>query len=154
MPDTDTAGFLPVEDLDGQPRFVDPSIVTLVDGSWRLLGTRCRACDSRFFPRAYSCAACLGDDLEPFPLSTAGEVQVSALAAATQPGFVAPARYAWVNLPADGVRVFTHLIPVDGAEPPPGTPARFCPVVVGGDDGGPFCAIAFRTSIYPEKDRR
>lgn len=130
--------------LPDDPRWVDDSVVTLVDGEWRLLGSRCRSCDARFFPRAFTCASCLARDLEPFPLSVDGRVHVSATAEATQPGFAAPARFAWVDLPADGVRVFAHLVPAGGPEPGRGEPVRFDPAVVGADGDGPLCSIAFR----------
>lgn len=136
--------FTPAGPRESAPRWVDDSIVIWSDGRWRLLGTRCRACDARFFPRAYTCAECLSTDLEPHPLSVEGELHVCAVAGATQPGFFAPALFAWVNLPVDGVRVFAHLVSDGDAEPERGTPVEFWPVVVGGDDDGPFCSIAFR----------
>jgi uncharacterized OB-fold protein len=139
MPESATFGPLPAE-----PRWVDDTAVTQVDGRWRLLGSRCRGCDARFFPRAYTCAACLARDLEPYSLTTEGSVHVSATAAATQPGFAAPARFAWVDLPADGVRVFAHLVPAEGPEPGRGERVEFDPVVVGADADGPLCSIAFR----------
>jgi uncharacterized OB-fold protein len=140
-PVTSDAVFGPVP---AEPRWVDDSVVTRVDGRWRLLGSRCRACDARFFPRAYTCASCLARDLEPVPLSVHGVVHVSATAGATQPGFAAPARFAWVDLPAEGARVFAHLVPVGGPEPGRGERVVFDPVVVGSDGAGPLCSIAFR----------
>jgi len=139
--------FIAVSALPGDPRWVDPTIVTFADGRWRLLGTRCRECDSRFFPRAFTCATCLSTDLEPMALSTDGRLHVSAIARATQPGFFAPARYGWVDLPSEGVRVFAHILPVgDAAGPDPdGHAVDFVPAVVGGDQDGPLCSIAFRT---------
>ena len=142
---TATDRFESVASLGSDPRWVDPTIVTRVDNGWRLLGSRCRDCDSRFFPKAFTCATCLKNDLEPFALSADGELHVSADAAATQPGFFAPARYAWVNLPREGVRIFAHLVPVAGPQPAPGTAVEFFPVVVGADADGPLCSIAFRT---------
>jgi uncharacterized OB-fold protein len=135
--------FVAVADTQGDPRWADPSVVTFVDGRWRLLGSRCRKCDSRFFPKAFSCANCLSSDLESAPLSTDGRVHVSAVANMTQPGFFAPARYGWVDLPSDGVRVFAHVLPVDG-EDPDGREVDFVPAVVGGNDDGPVSSIAFR----------
>lgn len=140
-----TIRFQAVADVTGDLRWVDPTIVVLVDGTWRLLGSRCRACDSRFFPKAFACATCLKTDLEPVALSADGELHISADAEMTQPGFFAPARYAWVNLPSDGVRVFAHLVPASGPQPATGSPVEFFPVVVGTDDNGPLCSIAFRT---------
>ncbi len=128
----------------GVPRWIDASIVSAAPDGWRLLGWRCRACEARFFPRAFTCAQCLSTDLEPVDLSPHGTVHVSAVANATQPGFLSPARYAWVDLPSDGIRVFAHLLPADGPEPARGTPVDFCPVVAGTDAEGPFCSIGFR----------
>ena len=136
--------FLPVGQASTLPRWVEPSVVTEHEGQWRLHGTRCRDCDSRFFPRAYSCATCMGTAVEDHVISPEGELHVSALARATQPGFHAPARYGWVNIPADGVRVFAHIVPADGPDPEAGVPVVFDPVIVGADDDGPFCSIAFR----------
>lgn len=136
--------FLPISQSTLPPRWVQPAVVVERDGQWRMRGTRCRSCDSRYFPRAYTCAACLGDDLGDHELSIQGELHVSAVARATQPGFYAPARYGWVNIPVDGVRVFAHIVPADGEEPKSGAPVVFDPVVVGADDNGPFCSIAFR----------
>lgn len=134
----------------GAPRWTDASIVSEFPAGWRLLGSRCRACEARYFPRAYTCAQCLSADLEPAELSGHGIVQVSAVAHATQPGFFSPARYAWVDLPSDGVRVFAHLVPADGPEPLRGTPVDFCPVVAGSDADGPFCSIGFRLKGDPQ----
>jgi uncharacterized OB-fold protein len=38
----------------------------------RLLGTRCRACGERFYPRRVVCARCLADDVEDVALSPRG----------------------------------------------------------------------------------
>jgi uncharacterized OB-fold protein len=137
--------FAPAESLPVEPRWVDPSVVTSVHGRWRLLGTRCRACDARFFPKAFACANCLGTELESVALSTVGRLHVSAVATATQPGFFAPARYGWVNLPAEGIRVFAHILPVQGPDPD-GQQVEFAPAVVGRDEDGPLCSIAFRAN--------
>lgn len=83
------------------------------DGALRLVGTRCRQCGARFFPRRAVCARCLSPDTEVVPLSSRGTLYTYTVVYQSTPEFRTPYLLAYVDLP-EGVRL---LAPLEGLAP-------------------------------------
>jgi hypothetical protein len=74
-----------------------------------LLVNRCTACAKTFFPKRSLCPDCCGSgSLEDITLSGRGLIYVVTVVHVPSPvGISAPYAYAYVDIPADGLRVFT-----------------------------------------------
>ncbi|MBO0827222.1 MAG: OB-fold domain-containing protein [Streptosporangiales bacterium] len=97
-----THELLPLRDL------VEPVVLsTAEDGTPRLVGSRCRHCDARAFPRRTVCFGCLGSDLEDMPLSTSGRLYSYSTVRVSASREV-PYTLGYVDLP-EGPRVLAHL---------------------------------------------
>lgn len=77
----------------------------------KLRGAKCPECNEKFFPRPMVCPHCLGE-LQDTYLSTKGKIYAYAILR-VKPPFSLPRPYAvgWVDLEADGMRVFTLFDP-------------------------------------------
>ena len=80
-----------------------------------LRGSRCLQCGGVAFPARAICSRCgLDATLVPHRMSTQGVVHASTVARVPSAlGHVAPYAYGYVDLPADGTRIFA---PLSGAE--------------------------------------
>lgn len=83
------------------------------EGAPRLVGTRCRQCGARFFPRRAVCARCLSQDTEVVPLGSRGTLYTFTVVFQSTPEFRTPYILAYVDLP-EGVRL---LAPLEGLAP-------------------------------------
>ena len=80
----------------------------------RLLGSRCGACATTTFPPREFCPACRAiDGLEPAELETRGRVHSFTVVRQAPPGVAVPYVLAWVDLPADRVRLMTTVVGVE-----------------------------------------
>jgi uncharacterized OB-fold protein len=94
----------------------DPRILALScppDGRPHLLGSRCRACGSFFFPQQALCMECLAEgSLQEHPLSGRGTLYsftVVERESLAPKGFTVPYAYGYVDLP-EGVRVLSKIL--------------------------------------------
>ncbi len=78
------------------------------DGSGNLLGSRCTACGSSFFPVRKACAGCLSRDLETVPLSTEGVLYTFSVVRQSAPQFEVPYALGYVDLP-EGLRIMGQI---------------------------------------------
>jgi uncharacterized protein len=81
----------------------------------RLLGSRCSACATTTFPPREFCPACRAvDGLQQVELDVRGRVHSFTVVRQAPPGVAVPYVLAWVDLPADRVRLMATVV---GAEP-------------------------------------
>ncbi|GAA4709466.1 OB-fold domain-containing protein [Pseudonocardia yuanmonensis] len=80
----------------------------------RLLGSRCGACATTTFPPRAFCPACRAvEGLEQTELDTRGRVHSFTVVRQAPPGVAVPYVLAWVDLPADQVRVMATVVGVE-----------------------------------------
>jgi uncharacterized OB-fold protein len=91
-------------------RFMHAELVEQVDGTWRLVGTRCSRCGDVRFPSALGCAVCQAgrEELVREFLPGDGFVYTFSRVMKAAPPFKAPYILAWVQLDA-GPRVLAQL---------------------------------------------
>ncbi len=77
----------------------------------RLNGAICPECNKKFFPKPMVCPHCLGE-VQNIELSTEGKIYTYSILR-TKPPYGLPQPYAvgWVDLEADGLRIFSLLDP-------------------------------------------
>jgi uncharacterized OB-fold protein len=81
----------------------------------RLLASVCSECETRTFPPREICPRCASASLEEKArLSTLGEVYTFTIVRQAPPGLTIPYVLAYVDLPADEVRVMARIV---GSEP-------------------------------------
>ncbi|MDQ7849728.1 MAG: Zn-ribbon domain-containing OB-fold protein [Armatimonadota bacterium] len=85
-----------------------------LEGEPQLVGSRCRQCGARFFPRRGVCARCLSAEVEVVPLGRVGTLHTYTVVYQSTPEFPTPYILAYVDLP-EGVRLLAPLagVPVD-----------------------------------------
>lgn len=76
----------------------------------RLLGSRCAGCGAAAFPARAFCPACRTGVVEPVELSTSGRVHSFTVVRQAPPGAEVPYTLAWVDLPADEVRLMAQVV--------------------------------------------
>jgi uncharacterized OB-fold protein len=83
----------------------------------RLLGSRCGACATTTFPPREFCPACRAvDGLRRAELETRGRVHSFTVVRQAPPGVAVPYVLAWVDLPADWVRLMATVVGVEPEE--------------------------------------
>jgi uncharacterized OB-fold protein len=105
---------------DGAP--IHPGLLTTdADGSARLIGGHCAACEQLHLPAGPACPYCGAGGVSTRPLSRAGVVWGATTVIAAPPGYLGPVPFGFgvVELP-EGVRVITRLTGPDVVAP--GTP--------------------------------
>lgn len=87
-----------------------------------LLANRCTYCGKAFFPKRCICPTCFEQgDLEEIKLSRRGIVYACTVIHRDSPiGITGPYAYGYVDIPANGVRVFALLTGADPASFAPG----------------------------------
>ena len=124
-------------------RFVAPDLVALdAKGAPRLIGGRCRKCETLSFPRAAVCANCLSEDIEAVELAHEGTLYSYSIVHQAPKGWTVPYALGYVDLP-DNVRVLAHLdAPADKITI--NMPMRLSVGVVGADPAGtPLLSYTF-----------
>ena len=103
----------------------------------RLLGSRCRDCGGRHFPRHDTCPYCASAAVEAVALSDHGLLWAHTAVTAPPPGYRGEVPYGFgvVELP-EGVRVVTRLTEPDPAALAAGMPMRLVVVPLHVDDEG------------------
>ncbi len=120
-------------------------------GTVRLVGTRCRACGARFFPRRPVCARCLSAEMDAVPLGTRGALYTYTTVYQSTPEFPTPYVLAYVDLP-EGVRLLAPLVDVASGEVRIGMPLVLRVEPVGADaEGRPV--LGYRLHPAAESDR-
>ncbi|WP_145982597.1 Zn-ribbon domain-containing OB-fold protein [Pseudonocardia sp. EC080625-04] len=76
----------------------------------RLLGSRCTDCGAAAFPARTFCPACRTGVVAPAELSTSGRVHSFTVVRQAPPGTEVPYTLAWVDLPADEVRLMAQVV--------------------------------------------
>ncbi|MCE0764235.1 Zn-ribbon domain-containing OB-fold protein [Pseudonocardia kujensis] len=77
----------------------------------RLLGSRCPACTVTSFPARDFCPGCrAAEGVERAELSTEGRVHSFTVVRQAPPGVEVPYVLAWVDLPADDVRLMAQVV--------------------------------------------
>jgi uncharacterized OB-fold protein len=101
--------------MSAQPASFRPDVFSV--DPLRLKGMRCGRCHRNSFPARESCPSCGSPDrLEARGLSTRGELCSWSVVRNAPAGLRTPYTLAYVDLPADGVRVMSRLIGVDDAD--------------------------------------
>lgn len=78
----------------------------------RLLGARCTACGAASFPARTFCPSCRTGAVEPAELSPDGRVHSFTVVRQAPAGVEVPYTLAWVDLPADRVRLMAQVVGV------------------------------------------
>lgn len=114
----------------------------------RLLGSRCGACATTTFPPREFCPACRAvAGLERTELDRRGRIHSFTVVRQAPPGVAVPYVLAWVDLPADRVRLMSTVV---GAEPEAvelGLPVELelTPFATG-EDGAELLGFRFRVT--------
>lgn len=81
-----------------------------------LIGTKCKLCNTIFFPPRVICTRCSKEDvMEKIELSRKGKLCSYSIVMQNIPRYESPYVVAYVDLP-EGVRVFTHLTDCDPSD--------------------------------------
>jgi uncharacterized OB-fold protein len=127
--------------LPGQ-HALDQQIMVERDGRWRLMGSRCPACGTAYFPPRVLCAADLTECAE-VELSARGTIYEASRIMVAPVGFTAPYWVAYVDLP-ERVRLWALLDWSADREPTHGDQVEYTvrevrhdPVVLGPVFSGP-----------------
>jgi uncharacterized OB-fold protein len=77
----------------------------------RLLGSRCDTCSTTVFPPREFCPSCRAvEGIEQATLSTHGQIRSFTVVRQAPPGTAVPYVLAWVDLPADRVRLLSTVV--------------------------------------------
>lgn len=117
----------------------------------RLLGARCARCETVFFPRRTVCPACFrAGAIAEHKLSRSGVIHASTVVRVPSSlGHRPPYAYGYVDLPADGVRVFARFTGDAPERFTPGTAVELTPETIACGDAGAVRAWAFRPATNP-----
>jgi uncharacterized OB-fold protein len=97
-----------------------------------LLGMRCSGCGRTSFPIRESCPSCGEPEaLEKVPLSARGELCSWSVVRNAPAGLRTPYTLAYIDLPADGVRVMARLVGIEDVELAVGLPLELTALSVG-----------------------
>jgi uncharacterized OB-fold protein len=114
----------------------------------RLLGSRCGVCATTTFPPRQFCPACRAvDGLERTALDTRGRIHSFTVVRQAPPGVAVPYILAWVDVPADQVRLMSTVVGVEPEAVELGLPVELelTPFATG-DDGAELLGFRFRAS--------
>jgi uncharacterized OB-fold protein len=115
----------------------------LTDGARAVLRvTRCRVCDSSWFPARAQCSNCASRDMAEELTSSAGTAYACTVVRVGPRQFQAPYTLAYVDV--DGVRLLAHVASAHAL--PPGTPVDLVLAPIGADDSGPLLSYAVTPS--------
>lgn len=115
----------------------------LTDGARVVLRvSRCRACNSSWFPSRAQCSNCASKDVSAEVTSSTGTAYASTVVRVGPRQFPAPYTVAYVDV--EGVRLLAHVISDDAL--PPGTPVDLVLAPIGADDRGPLLSYAVAPS--------
>jgi uncharacterized OB-fold protein len=82
-----------------------------------LIGSKCKTCGNKFFPRRVICPICLKEDtIEEISLGNKGKIYSYSIARLSMPGYPAPYMLAYVDLES-GPRIYSLIT---GCEPKEG----------------------------------
>jgi uncharacterized protein len=111
----------------------------LTDGTRAVLRvTRCRNCDSAWFPARAQCSTCASRDVTEELTSASGIAYASSVVRVGTPRFEAPYVLAYVDV--DGVRLLAHAESTEALAP--GTPVELRLSTIGADEDGPLLSYA------------
>lgn len=112
----------------------------------RLLGSSCSACATTTFPPREFCPACRTvDGLERVELTTQGRVHSFTVVRQAPTGVEVPYVLAWVDLPADQVRLMSTVVGVSPEEVELDLPVELELTAFGtGEDGADLLGYRFR----------
>lgn len=79
-----------------------------VDGSFRLLGSKCGECGKISFPEKRICPQCAADDLATVPLSSVGRLHTFALTVLGPKDIDAPYVIGFIDLP-EGIKLYSII---------------------------------------------
>jgi len=103
----------------------------------RLLGSRCRACSTATFPAREVCPACRAADVAAgSELSPEGRVHSFTVVRQAPAGVTVPYVLAWIDLPADDVRLMAQVVGVAPEDVALGQPVALELTPFGGGDAG------------------
>lgn len=114
----------------------------------RLRGAICPECQQKFFPKPMVCPSCLGE-LKDIELSSEGKIYTYTVLR-TKPPYELPQPYAvgWVDLEADGLRIFSLLDPEGIADLSIGKRVTLRVGAIGvGNDGQPCLRYYFSPKV-------
>lgn len=115
----------------------------LTDGARVVLRvTRCRVCDSSWFPSRAQCSNCGSKNVAAEVTSSTGTAYASTVVRVGPREFPAPYTLAYVDV--DGVRLLAHAVSHDAL--PPGTSVDLVLAPIGADDNGPLLSYAVAPS--------
>jgi uncharacterized protein len=115
----------------------------LTDGTRVMLRiTRCRDCQSSWFPARAQCSNCASWNVDEETTSSSGTAYASTVVRVGPHQFHAPYTLAYVDV--DGVRVLAHTTADDALVP--GTPVDLIFAPIGADDDGPLVSYAVAVS--------
>ncbi len=114
----------------------------------RLLGSRCGSCALTMFPPREFCPGCREvGELRRAVLDTRGHLHSFTIVRQAPAGMEVPYVLAWVDLPADGVRVMATVVGVEPATVELGLPVELELVPFAtDDDGGQRMGFRFRAT--------
>jgi uncharacterized protein len=105
--------------------------------------TRCRACDSSWFPARAQCSKCGSRDLAAELTSDEGTAYASTVVRVGPRQYPAPYTLAYVDV--DGVRLLAHAVSEEAL--PPGAPVDLVLAQIGTGDGGPM--VSYAVAVKP-----
>lgn len=111
-----------------------------------LIGAICPECQQKFFPKPMVCPQCLGE-VEDIKLSPEGKLYTYAILR-TKAMYKLPQPYAvgWVDLEADGLRIFSLLDPEKIEDLDFGKPVSLRVGPIGVDNNGEACLRYYFTT--------
>ncbi|GAA4879020.1 Zn-ribbon domain-containing OB-fold protein [Actinomycetospora straminea] len=113
----------------------------------RLLGSRCGACGTATFPARDVCPACRAEEVAGHELSTRGRIHSFTVVRQAPAGVEVPYVLAWIDLPADDVRLMAQVVGVAPEEVSHGLPVSLELVPFEHDESGaPLMGHRFRVS--------
>jgi uncharacterized OB-fold protein len=114
----------------------------------RLLGSRCAACATTAFPPRDFCPACRAvEGLERAELAAEGRVHSFTVVRQAPPGVEVPYVLAWVDLPADRVRLMSTVVGVAPEDVELGLPVELELTAFGtAEDGAELIGYRFRAA--------
>jgi uncharacterized OB-fold protein len=114
----------------------------------RLLGSRCAACGTTAFPPRDFCPACRAvGGLEQAELATNGRVHSYTVVRQAPPGVAVPYVLAWIDLPADRLRLMSTVVGIAPEDVQLGLPVELELTAFGtADDGAELLGYRFRAA--------
>lgn len=88
---------------------VEPKFFKETENGLRLVGSVCKKCKAKFFPRKNYCPQCLDSTLEEYILPTRGKLISYSIAHDSLMGIKTPYAFGYIKLIPDGIVIYSLL---------------------------------------------